>query len=133
MVVAIPLFGLLSDRVGRKPLLLMSSIGYLVLGYPLFQLLLANPSPTLLIVAQIGFAVMLAACSGAAPATICELFATKGRATWMSTAYSVCVAIFGGCAPFIVTWLIEVTGKPVAPSYYRLVCAAISAGTIFYT
>lgn len=131
MVVAIPLFGLLSDRIGRKPLLLASAIGYLVLGYPLFHLLLASPSSGLLIAAQTAFALMLAACSGPAPATICELFATKGRATWMSTAYSVCVAIFGGCAPFIVTWLIEATGKPAAPSFYLVACAAVSALTIF--
>lgn len=130
MVIAIPMFGLLSDRIGRKPLLLASALGYLVLGYPLFQLLLANPSPALLFGAQTLFAVMLAACSGSAPATICELFATKGRATWMSTAYSVCVAIFGGCAPFIVTWLIDATGQPVAPSYYLLACAAVSVATI---
>lgn len=130
MVVAIPLFGALSDRIGRKPLLLASAVGYLVLGYPLFHLLLANPSPALLIAAQTGFAIVLAACSGPAPATICELFATKGRATWMSTAYSVCVAIFGGCAPFIVTWLIDVTGKSVAPSYYLVACAAVSTITI---
>ena len=73
---------------------------------------------------------MLAAMSGPAPATICELFATSGRATWMSTAYSLCVAIFGGCAPYIVTWLISATGQPVSPSYYLIACAAITTITV---
>jgi MHS family proline/betaine transporter-like MFS transporter len=131
MVIAIPLMGLLSDRIGRKPVMLASAIGYLVLGYPLFHLLLTNQSQALLLVIQAGFAIMLAAFSGPAPAAIAELFATNGRATWMSTAYSLCVAIFGGFAPYIVTWLIDATGKPISPSYYLVAAAAISTITVF--
>jgi MHS family proline/betaine transporter-like MFS transporter len=130
MIIAIPLMGLLSDRIGRKPVMLASAIGYVVLGYPLFHLLLATQSLPLLVVIQVGFAVMLAAMSGPAPATICELFATSGRATWMSTAFSLCVALFGGCAPYIVTWLISATGQPVSPSYYLSACAAITTVTV---
>jgi len=129
-VFAVPFMGLLSDRIGRKPMMLTSTILYLALGYPFFQLLLANPSLNVLMAAQVGSALALAAFSGTAPAAICELFATNGRAIWMSTAYSLCVALFGGCAPYIVTWLIDATGTPIAASYYLIACAAVSAVTV---
>jgi len=48
------------------------------------------------------------------------------RSTWMSTGYSVAVAVFGGFAPFIATWLIARTGSPAAPSFYVMGAAVVS-------
>ncbi|HEY0233672.1 MAG TPA: MFS transporter [Afipia sp.] len=130
-VVAIPFMGRLSDRIGRKPVMFASAIGYVVLIYPLFYLLLSTKSFLLLVGIQCLFTLMLSAMTGPGPAAISELFSTSNRATWMSTAYSLSVAIFGGTAPFIVTWLISVTNQPIAPSYYVIAGAAITAITIF--
>jgi MHS family proline/betaine transporter-like MFS transporter len=69
---------------------------------------------------------MLAASSRPGPAAIAEIFLTGGRSTWMSTAYSLSVAIFGGFAPYIAIWLISSTGSPVAPTFYLMIAAVIS-------
>jgi MHS family proline/betaine transporter-like MFS transporter len=127
IVAAIPVAGMLSDRIGRKPLLLVSAISFLVLSYPMLQFTLGQTAFWAIVGVQASFAVMLAIFSGPGPAAIAEIFPTRGRATWMSSAYSLAVAIFGGFAPFIATWLIEQTGTPLAPAFYLMVAAAVSS------
>ena len=70
---------------------------------------------------------LIALYSGPGPAAIAEMFPTAGRATWMSVGYSFAVAIFGGFAPFIATWLIAVTGSELAPVFYVLAAAVVTA------
>jgi MFS transporter, MHS family, proline/betaine transporter len=125
-VIAIPLMGHLSDRFGRKPLLLIASVGFLILTYPMFLLMAGGAPVSTVILIQIVFAILLASYSGAGPAAIAELFPTLGRSMWMSTAYSLAVAIFGGFAPFIATWLIAETGSPMAPTYYVIASAIVT-------
>jgi len=50
------------------------------------------------------------------------------RSTWMSTGYSLAVAVFGGFAPFIATWLIAATGSPLSPIYYLIAAAIVYVG-----
>jgi MHS family proline/betaine transporter-like MFS transporter len=128
--VAIPIFGSWSDRAGRKPLLLVAGVGFLVLTYPLFAVVTTHPGLGAVIVVQIIFALLIGFYSGAGPAAICELFPTLGRSMWMSASYSLAVAIFGGFAPFIATWLIARTGSPLAPTYY-LIASAIVTTIVF--
>ena len=64
--------------------------------------------------------------SGPGPAAIAEIFPTRVRSTWMSTGYSLAVAIFGGFAPFIATWLIARTGSPLSPTYYLIAAGIVS-------
>ncbi len=126
LVLLVPLFGALSDRIGRKPLLLACCAGFLILPYPLFSLMLDGVTYATVIAIQIGFAALIAAFSGPGPAAIAEIFATRGRTTWMSVGYSLAVALFGGFAPFLATWLIETTGSPIAPVFYVMAAAAVS-------
>jgi MHS family proline/betaine transporter-like MFS transporter len=126
IVAAIPLMGLVSDRIGRKPMILTSVLSFLVLSYPLFLALLTYANLTVAILVQVIFALMLATFSGPGPAAIAEIFPTDGRSTWMSTAYSLSVAIFGGFAPYIATLLISSTGSSLAPTFYLIAAAAIS-------
>lgn len=126
LVTTIPLAGLLSDRFGRKPLLLAACVVFMVLPYPLFNLMLAGASLGTIIAIQVALALGIALYSGPGPPAIAEIFPTKGRSTWMSTGYSLSVAMFGGFAPFVATWLIEKTGSLLSPAYYVMAAAAAS-------
>ncbi|MCO6415804.1 MFS transporter [Siccirubricoccus sp. KC 17139] len=126
LVVAVPLMGMLSDRVGRKPLLLACCLAFVVLTYPLFLLVLSGGGLRTVILVQIVFALMIAAFSGPGPAAISEIFPTASRSTYMSTGYSIAVAVFGGFAPYIATWLIARTGSPLSPTFYLIAAAIVS-------
>lgn len=130
LVAAIPMAGALSDRIGRKPMLIFCCLAFVVLAYPGFLLMLSGLPGWGVTLLQIGFNLIIASFAGPGPAALVELFPTRSRTTLMSTAYAVAVAIFGGFAPFIATWLIQTTGTPIAPTYYLIAAAIVSAATI---
>src|SRR5690348_1196065 len=125
MVIAVPCWGALSDKVGRRPVLMASAILIGALCYPLLSLMAGGTGLSLVLPIQILFGILLALYSGAGPAAIAEIFPTHLRSTWMTSGYALSVAIFGGFAPFIATWLIQATGSPVAPTYLYLLPAAV--------
>ena len=131
LMIAIPIMGRLSDRIGRKPLLLTCCIAFIILPYPLFSLMLSGASLTTIVLIQLLIGLAIAPFSGAGPAAIAEIFPTATRSTYMSTGYALAVAIFGGFAPFIATWLIATTGSPISPTYYVIAAAIISTVVIF--
>jgi MHS family proline/betaine transporter-like MFS transporter len=122
----VPIMGALSDRIGRKPLLLLSSAAFFVLPLPVFMLLLQARSFVLVVAAQLLFGFALSLYSGAGPAAIAELFPTRGRSMWLSLSFSLAVAVFGGFTPFISQWLIAAVGSPLAPTFYIMVVVAMS-------
>ena len=124
-VVLIPFTGRLSDRVGRRPLLMASCIGYAVLSYPLFMLGSSGSAP-LAFLAQFVMIFFQSLYAGPCPAAYAELFPTRVRYTALSIGYNIAVAIFGGFAPFIATWLIRETGNPLAPAFYVIAAAVIT-------
>jgi len=126
LVATTPLFGLLSDRIGRKPLLLACCAAFVILPYPVFSLMLTQPSVYGVTAAMMLINLFIAAFSGAGPAALSELFPTQRRTLLMSVGYSVSVAIFGGFAPYISTWLIKVTGSPISPSFYLMAAGLVS-------
>jgi MHS family proline/betaine transporter-like MFS transporter len=131
LVVLIPVTGLLSDRVGRKPLLLASCGFFALLTWPLLSLMLGSGGAFgTVVLIQLLFGVAIALFSGPGPAAIAEIFPTRGRSTWMSASYALAVAIFGGFAPYIATWLIANTGNPMSPALYVIGAAVVSFLTI---
>ncbi len=124
-VALIPFTGRLSDRIGRRPLLMASCIGYAVLSYPLFVLGSSGSAP-FAFVAQFVMIFFQSLYAGPCPAAYAELFPTRVRYTALSVGYNLAVALFGGFAPFIATWLIRETGNPLAPAFYVIAAAVIT-------
>ncbi|HSG07478.1 MAG TPA: MFS transporter [Longimicrobiales bacterium] len=131
LVAVIPLWGRLSDRVGRRPLLLACCAAFVVLPYPVASFLASGPSFGAIMALQVFMAVIIALFSGTGPAAIAEIFPTRSRSTWMTIGYAFAVAIFGGFAPYIATWLIRETGSPIAWVYYVMLAAVISGAVIY--
>ncbi|HKK08950.1 MAG TPA: MFS transporter [Gemmatimonadota bacterium] len=130
MVAAVPFLGLLSDRAGRKPLLLVACGAFVLLPLPLFRIMVGGASFAAVVGIQVAFGLMIALFSGPGPAAISEIFSTGSRSTWMSAGYTLSVTIFGGFAPYVATQLISTTGSPIAPAYYLIGAAIVSTVVI---
>ncbi|MGP3958640.1 MFS transporter [Nonomuraea sp. 3N208] len=122
-----PLLGMLSDRVGRKPMLITFGLGFLILPVPLLGLL-TDAYGSLLIVQLIGM-VFLGCFTSISAAVNAEMFPTRVRAAGIGFPYSATVAIFGGTAPLIGTAFRE-AGNPGLFPWYMSALALIS--TVVY-
>ncbi len=133
MVILIPIFGDWSDRIGRKKILVTSVLIYLIIIYPLFAWLVAEPSLSKLMIVELCSCLLLAAYFGVFAAAVAELFPMAIRSSGLGISYNLTVMVFGGFAQFIVTWLIESLHSPIAIVYYLIVSFAISfVAAIFY-
>jgi MFS transporter, MHS family, proline/betaine transporter len=132
LIVLAPLSGALSDRIGRKPIMIGALISYLALTYPLFHWLFDNPSFGNLAIVQVTLCSLLGIFFGPMSTAVAEQFAVRARSTGLGIAYNSAVMIFGGFAQFFVTWLIKATGSPIAPSFYVLFGATIGLAAAFF-
>lgn len=128
LILILPL-AMLSDRIGRRPLLIGGALAFAVLGYPLF-LLLTSGSLAAAIAAHCILAAIESVYVSAAVSAGVELFATRVRFSGFSIGYNVCVALFGGTTPYVVTWLTATTGNAIAPAYYLIAAAVVSLATV---
>src|SRR5919205_154505 len=125
LMALIPLMGALSDRIGRKPLLIGFSALIALLTYPLF-LLISQGTFLLVVLGQVLFGVIISLFSGPGPAALVEMFPTNVRYSALGISYNIAVAVFGGTAPFIVTFLISRTGNNLSPGFYLIAAAVIT-------
>ena len=129
-----PLFAHVSDRVGRRPLLLASAGCFLLFVYPLLSML-ATPGLTFgayTFVAVVG-ALFVSLNNGVIGTVLAELFPTRVRASGIGIPYAVSAAIFGGTAPAVVTWLQNSGGAFYVALYVMLVCAIAVLTHVFLT
>lgn len=118
--------GLLSDRFGRKPMLLLHAGGIALLAWPMFAMLEANRTFLVLLLVQCVGAALQGAFSGAGLIACIELVPTRFRYSVVGIPQSITTTIFGGTAPFIVTAIVAKTGSPLAIVYYLIPVALVS-------
>ncbi|MFE0190067.1 MFS transporter [Streptomyces sp. NPDC058989] len=115
-----PLGGMLSDRIGRKPLLLGFSLGFAVLAVPLLHLV-TDAFLSLLLVQCAGM-VLLTGYTAIAAAVNAEVFPARVRAAGIGFPYSLTVALFGGTAPYVGTWFKQAGHADLFPWYVAALC-----------
>jgi len=119
VLIAKPFGGWLSDRVGRRRLMLVLNTAIVILIVPVFRLML-HGTPQQFVVGQILLAIPIGMALGLQGAMVVEIFPLRTRVTSMSIAYSVTLALAGGTAPLVSAWIIEKFGQPLAPAYYLM-------------
>jgi MFS transporter, MHS family, proline/betaine transporter len=124
-VVLIPICGVLSDFIGRKPVMITALVLDLLVTYPLFSWVSTSPSFGALLTMQIILCGLFGVFNGPISTALAEQFPTRVRSTALAIAYNIAVMLFGGFAQFFVTWLIQATGTPIAPAYYLMFGAAV--------
>jgi MHS family proline/betaine transporter-like MFS transporter len=125
-----PVFGAMSDRVGRYRVLWIAFPLVCVTTYPMFLILNTWPTLATLVAVQAFVGLLNAACLGPISALLSEIFPTSTRSTGLALSYNLSVTLFGGFAPLIATSLIAATGDKLAPSYYVMMTAALSIAAV---
>ena len=120
LVILTPVVGLLSDVIGRRPILIISNILFLITAYPLFVYLIDTHSQNSFTLVQVIFCTILSGIFGVLSTVLAEQFPTNVRSTGLALPYNMAVMIFGGFAPMIVTLLIGELHSLAAPSYYLI-------------
>lgn len=129
LAIMIPIGGVLSDRLGRKPILRIGAAWLAAVAYPAVMLA-ATGTLTGAILGQVLLALGIGLYGGASFAAAAEYFPTAYRATGHAIAYQVAVALFGGGTPYVATWLVHTFSSPQAPSSYVFLVALVSVFAI---
>jgi len=124
-IFSVLLTGWMSDRMGRRKIMLTASFAFIVAAVPAF-LLLDGAGLVLVILIQIAMGMVLALNDGVLPAFLSEQFSTGVRLTGFAVAFNTANAVFGGTAPMLATLLIGWTGMTVAPAFYLMAAALVT-------
>lgn len=124
--------GRLSDRIGRRPIVLGASIALLVLSVPA-TVLLRSHGPVLIFCGLMIAGLMLVCFSATMPATLPAMFPTRVRAGSLSVSFNISVSLFGGTVGTVVGTLVAVTGDLNWPGYYMMIAGAIGVVAILCT
>jgi len=119
-----PLGGWISDRVGRRRLMIALTVVMLALIYVAVRLMLYGSWAEFML-GQILLGVPIGMALGMQGAMLVESFPLRTRITSMSVAYSITLALSGGVAPLVATWLIQISGEPLLPAFYIMLYGVI--------
>jgi len=114
----LPVMGALSDRIGRRPILLLFSALTLLTAYPALAWLVDNPSFVNMLATLLWLSFLYGAYNGAMVVALTEIVPASVRTAGFSLAYSLATALFGGFTPLVSTWLIKATGNGAAPAFW---------------
>ena len=131
LLAVLPVSAWMSDRYGRKKILLISTILLVFLSIPLFHLIHSVDEIQILI-GEVIFAVVVGMGSGGIVALNVELIPAPVRCTGLAFAYNASMGLFGGTTPLMAAWLINYTGNQIAPAYWVVTTASLSLLTLVF-
>ena len=126
----LPVMGALSDRIGRRPLLLTCTVLMLITAYPAMLWLVREPSFSRLLAVELWLSFLYGSYNGAMVVFLTEIMPVSVRTSGFALAYSLATAVFGGFTPAISTYLIHITGNHAIPGLWLSVagaCGLVSA------
>ncbi|MBC2877003.1 MULTISPECIES: MFS transporter [Streptomyces] len=121
--------GRLSDRAGRKPLLMAGMGGFVVLSVPAF-LLIGQGGVAAVLGGTLLLGLSLVCLLGTMSAALPALFPTRVRYGSLSIGYNLSTSLFGGTTPLITTGLIHATGSDLAPAWYAMGAALVGVAAV---
>ncbi|WP_418979683.1 MFS transporter [Adlercreutzia equolifaciens] len=124
--------GRLSDRVGRRRMLLGACATFIVLSIPCF-LMLGTASLPIVIVAELIMCVTLSLNDANIACYQAEMFPTEVRYTGAALGSNIAYVVFGGTASFVATALIDATGNGLMPAFYMMAISAVAGVILFFT
>jgi MHS family proline/betaine transporter-like MFS transporter len=130
-VVLIPQLGRLSDRIGRKPIAWVGTVGLVVLALPSVLLIRAD-SEVSIFVGLLIMGLLLICFSATMPSTLPSLFPTEVRSGALSIAFNISVSLFGGTTALVVGSLVSATGDLNWPGYYLIGAGLVGAVSIWF-
>jgi MHS family citrate/tricarballylate:H+ symporter-like MFS transporter len=127
----LPIMGALSDRIGRRPILIAFSTLAFLTAYPALSWLAASPTFPKMLTVLLWLSFIYASYNGAMIVALTEVMPVGVRTSGFSLAYSLATT-FGGFTAAICTWLIATTGDNASPGYWMSAAAICGlAGTFF--
>jgi len=114
----LPVMGAVSDRIGRKPLLVSTTVLAILTAYPLLSWLVGSPSFAHLLMVGLWLSFLYGSYNGAMVVALTEIMPKEVRTTGFSLAYSLATATFGGFTPAACTWLIHALDNKAAPGLW---------------
>jgi MHS family proline/betaine transporter-like MFS transporter len=131
LLLIIPLAAWLSDRIGRKPMIVAGSALLAFGAIPLFQLI-HTTDPMTIFLGEFGFVMAIGISSGGISVANVELMPAPVRCTGLAFAYNASIGYFGGTTPLIAAWLVSATGNPIVPGYWVAAAAAVTLLTALF-
>lgn len=124
-VIAAPCFAALSDRFGRRLILIGAAVATMLFTYPLVWMM-HHPDNSMILAGSFGLAIIVAAYAGPVPAALTEMFPANIRVSAVSIGYNLVYAVFGGTTPMVAVWLIQKEHNDLAFAWYIVAAAAVS-------
>ncbi len=124
--VLLPTMGAVSDRIGRKRLLIGATVMMLLTAYPALTWLVDAPSFSRLLAVELWLSLVYSSYNGALVVYLTEIMPPAVRTAGFSMAYSLATALFGGFTPAIATYLIHETGNKAMPGAWLSLAAVLS-------
>ena len=119
------LSGRISDKIGRKKMLIAASVGFIVFTVPAFMLL-GTMNFWIILLVELFMCLLLTINDGTLASYLNETFPTDVRFSGFALSFNLANAIFGGSASFISFWLIDMTGSAIAPAWYMVAISVIA-------